>query len=84
MLDEDGNEIVNDALELSCTKADINVDIARMKTVSITAKTGGTPSDGYIITDTILSQASAVITGSDDLLGKVDTITIPSQNINAD
>ena len=82
MLDEDGNEIVNDALELSCTKADINVDIARMK--SITAKTGGTPSDGYIITDTILSQASAVITGSDDLLGKVDTITIPSQNINAD
>ena len=40
--------------------------------------------DGYIITDTILSQASAVITGSDDLLGKVDTITIPSQNINAD
>ena len=32
----------------------------------------------------ILSQASAVITGSDDLLGKVDTITIPSQNINAD
>ena len=37
-----------------------------------------------IITDTILSQASAVITGSDDLLGKVDTITIPSQNINAD
>ena len=80
MLDEDGNEIVNDALELSCTKADINVDIARMKTVSITAKTGGTPSDGYIITDTILSQASAVITGSDDLLGKVD----PSQNINAD
>ena len=84
MLDEDGNEIVNDALELSCTKADINVDIARMKTVSITAKTSGTPSDGYIITDTILSQASAVITGSDDLLGKVDTITIPSQNINAD
>ena len=52
--------------------------------MSITAKTGGTPSDGYIITDTILSQASAVITGSDDLLGKVDTITIPSQNINAD
>ena len=84
MLDEDGNEIVNDALELSCTKADINVDIARMKTVSITAKTSGTPADGYIITDTILSQASAVITGSDDLLGKVDTITIPSQNINAD
>ena len=84
MLDEDGNEIVNDALELSCTKADINVDIARMKTVSITAKTSGTPSDGYIITDTILSQASAVITGSDDLLGKVDTITIPSQNFNAD
>ena len=62
----------------------INVDIARMKTVSITAKTSGTPADGYIITDTILSQASAVITGSDDLLGKVDTITIPSQNINAD
>ena len=84
MLDEDGNEIVNDALELSCTKADINVDIARMKTVSITAKTSGTPADGYVITDTILSQASAVITGPDDLLGKVDTITIPSQNINAD
>ena len=71
-------------LKLSCTKADINVDIARMKDGVNNSKDKWNAADGYIITDTILSQASAVITGSDDLLGKVDTITIPSQNINAD
>lgn len=84
MYDSDGNIITNEELEMSSETADITVEMSRTKTVPIVVKTSGSPADGYVITDTVLSQASVVISGQADALSKVDNITIPSSAVSVE
>ena len=84
MYDSDGNTINNEELEMSSKTADITVEMSRTKTVPIVVKTSGNPADGYVVTDTVLSQASVVIGGQADALSRVDNITIPSSAVSVD
>lgn len=84
MYDSDGNIITNDELEMSSKTADVTVEMSRTKTVPVVAKTSGTPAQGCVVTDTSLSQTSVVISGQQDVLSKIDSITIPSSAISVE
>ena len=84
MYDADGEIISDDDLELSSKTADVTVEMSRIKTVPIVAGTSGTPADGCVVTDTTLSQTSAVIAGTQDALAKIESITVPSSVISVE
>lgn len=84
MYDSDGNTIDDDALEKSSDTADVTVEMARTKTVPVVVRSSGTPADGYVVTDTVLSFASVVITGQSDVLDKTESIVIPSSALSVE
>ena len=84
MYNADGEIVTDEELELSSKSADITVDMSRTKTVSISAGTSGTPASGYTVTDTVLSQSTAIVTGTQDVLSRIDNITIPVSAISVD
>ncbi|HBS89320.1 MAG TPA: hypothetical protein DEA56_00845 [Eubacterium sp.] len=84
MYDSDGNIIANEELEMSSETADVIVEMARTKTVPVVVKTSGTPSQDCVVTGTSLSQTSVVISGQQEVLSKIDNITIPSSAVSVD
>lgn len=84
MYDADGEVVSEDDLEVSSKTADVTVEMSRTKTVPVVAGTSGTPADGCVVTDTILSQTSAVIAGTQEALAKIESITVPSSAISVE
>lgn len=84
MYDSDGNEITKDELELSSETAELTVEMSKTKTVTVIAKTSGTPADGHSVSDVVLSQTSVVIAGQPEVIAKIDNITIPASVLSVE
>lgn len=84
LLDNEGNEIKDDRLELSKSIADIKVSISPEKTVPLEFKTKGTVADGYIVGEIISSMNSIEITGTKEVLDTVEKITIPDSELDVE
>lgn len=82
LYDEDYNEITDDTIELSQELVSYTADIGKTKTVPIVVETVGTPASGYILANVTQNQSEVTIAGSSKDLEAVESIVIPSANLN--
>lgn len=84
LYNDDGEEITDPSVELTQSNVGYTIQIARIKTVNIEAESSGTPKEGYAVAGIELNQNHVNIYGPEDKLNAIDTIVIPSENINVD
>lgn len=82
LYDEDYNEITDDTIELSQELVSYTADIGKTKTVPIVVETVGTPASGYILANVTQNQSEVTIAGSSKDIEAVESIVIPSANLN--
>ena len=82
LYDEDYNEITDDTIELSQELVSYTADIGKTKTVPIVVETVGTPASGYILANVTQNQSEVTIAGSSKDIEAVESIVIPSVNLN--
>ncbi|MDO5381594.1 MAG: CdaR family protein [Eubacteriales bacterium] len=82
LYDSDNNEINDDSLGMTSYTADVTVFVGRTKTVTISVEPSGSVADGYVLDKMELSQTSAIITGSEDTLNKINNIVIQGSTVN--
>lgn len=80
--DADNNEINDNSLEMTASTADVMVTIGRTKTVTISVEPSGNVADGYVLDKMELSQTSAIITGSEEALDKINNIVVQGSSVN--
>jgi YbbR domain-containing protein len=83
LIDSDGNTVEDETLVMSRGDADCAVTVNQVKTVKVTAAGYvGTVSDGYVVKGIELSFSEIEITGSVNVVGGIEEISIPSSAID--
>ena len=78
LYDSEGSEITGSDIEMSRKIVKYTADIYSTKTVKIAYELGGEPEAGSEITDIELSETEATISGSDEALSAIESITVPA------
>ena len=79
LYDKNDKEIKSDEIELSDKKIRVNVNVLRAKQVPISTINKdelGTPADGYVVDDVILSSDSITVYGSEESLDSIESLDI--------
>lgn len=82
LFDENGEEITETGIDLSRNMVKYTADIYNTKKVRIDYRLGGNPEEGCSVTEVELSEEEALISGSDEILSQIDSITIPESALD--
>ncbi|MGN0316328.1 MAG: YbbR-like domain-containing protein [Lachnospira sp.] len=82
LYDADGNEIVDDAYELSRIAVEYTVKVSKVKSVGIISDISGDVKKGYVCTKVSRNMESVVIAGESDVLDSISDIIIPSEKLS--
>lgn len=82
--DKDGKEVKSDLLNLSRNTARINIEIIPTKIINVNYAITGIPEKGYIISDVESSLENVTVAADKEILDKITSIDIPSENIKTE
>ena len=80
--DEDGDEISQDRIKLDTNKIRVKIGLSRTKVVPFKVETKGSPGKGYVLGSIDYEPKQIEITGSQDDLDKIDSISLASLDIS--
>ena len=80
--DEDGDEISQDRIKLDTNKIRVKIGLSRTKVVQFKVETKGSPGKGYVLGSIDYEPKQIEITGSQDDLDKIDSISLASLDIS--
>ena len=79
LLDEDGDEVNTETLEVSLDQVSASVEIWKVMEVPVYAGFTGTPANGYVATGVVTTEPSSVyVTGNSSALKDLTSISLPS------
>ncbi len=81
---DENDELINTTgLTLNISSVKVSATVLPVKTVSLTLETSGTPASGYMATGEVTAEPSSIrLAGRSAALAKVDTITIPAEELD--
>lgn len=81
---DDNDELINTAgLTMNISSVKVSATVLPVKEVSLTVETSGTPAAGYMATGEVTAEpASVKLAGRSAALAKVETITIPAEELD--
>ena len=82
LFDEEGEEIIDPDIEMSRAVVRYTASLYKTKTVKLKYELGGSPEEGSEITDIDVSEEEVTISGSDEVLEKIDAFEIPSSALD--
>ena len=82
LLDENGKTISQERLTLNRTRAAVDVVILMGKSVPVKVETSGTPPDGYECSEVTSSVSKVQLTGSAEVLDRIEEIKVTSGRLN--
>ena len=80
--DEDGDEVSQDRIKLDTNKIRVKIGLSRTKVVPFKVETKGSPGKGYVLGSIDYEPKQIEITGSQDDLDQIDSISLASLDIS--
>ena len=80
--DESGKQVEDSQITLSDRQATVQFSVDARKDVALTAKTSGTPEEGYQVTSIECTPEKTTVAGADDLLSALTGIELTSDELD--
>lgn len=82
LMDADGQRVESSKLTMSDSQATVQFNVDARKDVTLSAKTSGTPEEGYQVTAIECTPAKTTVAGADDALSALNEIELTSEELD--